>query len=533
MRKQLIGTCIACMVGCLFSTEAAAWGERAQQSITAMAMQVIKGDYSGVFKPGDKSFERDVLLGATAGPATIQDAVPLFSDAETVQAIATEIQLMRDVRKQGTTSYFAYRMGVLSSLVANVMMPYGFVWGEEEAKIQRLVNADVDKNLDHYEFSVNQKHRQYIRDVQGYFTSHRGFYGEDKRLISDDYRRGTGYTGFLKEGGPAYFARAVEAVADVWHTVLRTEGDVTDASASRRTLTWYFVKEIEYLLKEKQNTHMAAKAYEHFAAANQDTVAAYEAVADLFYAYGGENGAARAVQEWRTAYNIGGPERSRIAKKLSSYYLREGEELLESGQLPGSSDDDLPQALKAFEQALDYDRTSQVAADRIQEAHVAIADRQERFQMTLSIIAEADKVREEAEKARLSGDFALAIRNYKVAIDVLTAVGGDFPEQLKNAKEGIRTLDRSINDVINDILESASQAIEQGDRASEENKYEEALSHYAKVPQILSVIPDDDPTHAKEKTDIIQLAQQKEEESKRAEVRYKEALAQQEAAKTN
>lgn len=507
-----------------------AWGPRAQQSLTIMAIQVVKQDYSNTFRTGGSagtSFERDVLAGAADGWAVLKDTVPLNNDSEAIQAIGTEIQLLHDVRAYGPTSYFAYRMGVLSALVANVVMPYGFAWTPEDEAIQKRVMADIDKHLDGYGFTANQKNRVFIRDVREYFQNRRQFYVDDKRLIADDYNAHAGYNGLMKVGGPAYFARSVEAIADAWHTVLRPEVDASQIPASKRMLAWYFVSEIEYLLQVKKNMYQADRVYTNFEKVNPDLVAAAEKIGDLYYAYGSE-GIPRGVREWRLAHGMGGPERNRIAKKLSGHYLKEGQVLLDHASTPEAKSDDLENALNAFEQALEFDRTSQQAADLIQQTHVAIAQRNERHKMNIDIIAKAETTQEEADKARMGGDAGNAIVTYRKTIGLYEAVDNEFKDLEKTAKEGVRKVRKNITDVINEVLDRASDAIDEGEANKENNRFEEAIASYSKVANIVSVIPEDEnPSLTQQKKDVVDLAGKKVEEAKVAKLRYEQSLKEQ------
>ena len=504
------------------------WGTRAQRSLTVMAMHVLKEHHPNAFKSEETNFERDVLTGCTDGHAALNRTVLLNSDRESVLAVGTEIQLLRHVKQYGMGSYFAYRMGVLSSLVADVMLPFGFTWSEQEQAIQKQIEKDIEGHLDAYGYSVRQRHREYIRDARNYFEKRRAFYAEDKRIIKNDYLTGVGYQGFLNEAGPAYFVHSVEAVADAWHTVLRRQGDPSDNMPSKRLLTWYFVDEIDYLLTVKHNLRQADKVYRHFEAVNPEMPQAYERLGDLYYAFDSEESRMRGVHEWSKAHSLGGPERPRIAAKLAEHYIEEGQKHLEEASRPGAPDDALPNALHAFETALDLDRTNDEAASLIQETHVRIRERKERYEMVLSIIATGEKVQEEAEKARLNGDFGNALRTYRQAISFFEAVDDEFRDQYDYAKETIRSLKKSITDVINEVLDRASDAIDDGERAKEEHKYEEAIASYQKVWGIVNVIPDDEnPDLVEEKNDIIALAERTIEEAKVPRIRYEEAKAEQ------
>ena len=256
-----VGIVLTLAVG-LIAADAMAWGPRAKRSISGMALQVIKKDFPNVFRPSGvtgPNFEEDLLRGANDGYAILGAEIPLNNDAEVVQAIANQIQLLRDVRKAGPSSYFAYRMGVLAALTADVTLPFGFAWSADDQAIQAKVNEDTEMRLDGFGYAPHQEHRIFLRDPREYFAKARMFYAEDKKIILEDYTRGQGYDGFLAQGGKAYFGRAVEAVSDVWYSVLRPEEEPGQVPATQRTLAWYYVDEIKYLLQAKHNLTQAEK----------------------------------------------------------------------------------------------------------------------------------------------------------------------------------------------------------------------------------------------------------------------------------
>ena len=506
---------------------AIAWDERAQKSITSMAIQIVKRQFPDAFAPGRSNYDRDVLQGCIDGYAALKGEIPLNSDADTIQAVGTEIQTLRDIRPYGSGSYFAYRMGMLSALVSDVITPYGFAWDERSAFIQKDVFADVDDNLDDYAYhSKNTSKFDFVRSPQQYFNARRTFYNDDFRLITQDYQRGTGYNGFLKKSGPTYFIRSVNAVADVWYTILRREGDPALTPASKRTLTWYFVHEIEYLLNEKENFFQAGEAYGNFVEVNPGMPDAYEQVGDLYANFGTPDAIDRSVREWRIAHDIAGPDRRRIARKLSMHYMKEGRAFLESASKPGTLDTDLPNALRAFESALDFDRTSEDAADFIHKTHVAINERNERFEMTVEIIANGELTAEQANSAAERGDFTNAIHTYRQAISLLEAVDDEFEDQSKAAQAKMRELKKNISNVINDLLDQANEAIDAGTRNMEDLRFDEAIANFEKVPGILVPIDTNaSQTHQDEKADVIALAVNKAEDAKVAKANQAQAQA--------
>ena len=373
-----------------------------------------------------------------------------------------------------------------------------------------------------------------MRDVVVYYQQHRAFYDQDKLLIANDYKNGVGYRGFMKQGGRAYFTHTVETVADIWNTVLRAEPAGREMMRpSPRALTWYFVDEMAYLLNKKQNLGQAKRVYENFDKVNPQIVEAYEKVGDIFFEANIGDSKLRGINEWQKAYTLGGPERARIGKKLSGYFLQDGRTYLDRAGKPGSEDSDLPTALNAFEQALVYDRTSPEAAKLIEDTNAAIQARNERLEMTINIISTGEKVRAEADNFRDKQDWANAIKTYRQAVGFFEAVDEEFKEQSNTAKENVRKLKKSIQDVVNDVLDAASSAIDDGDRAKEGNRFDEAIGAYDRVAAIVSVIPDDEnPTVIQDKQNMVQMASKKKEEANVAKVRYETAMQEQAAAQS-
>lgn len=538
MRKH--GLChlilVLLMIFVLQTSDAHAWGPRAMRSIAAMSLQVINDNFPTTFRPGGvvgTNFERDVMSGASAGWQVLAPTVPMNNDQEVIDAIAAQILLLRDVQHYVPTAYFAYRMGVLASLTAHAMLPYGFTWSESEHELRRQIISDIEANIDKYGFESIQENRVFIRDAKSYFSQKRSYQTEDMRLIAHDYRTGLNYNGFLKQGGRAYYLRAVAAVADVWYTVLQTDVNIEDfvlVKPSPRTLTWYFVSEMEYLLNEKDNMAQVEKVYANFDEVNPQMTAAYERLGDIFYANEDEDVKLRGVSEWKKAYDFGDAERRRIGTKLSQHYMKEGKFYLDRASQPIAEETDLNNALQGFMNALDYDRSSDEAAKFIQNTNVAIRERNERLELTLSIIATGERVHEEANRFREAQDFANAISTYRQAIGFFEAVSDEFKVHADTARENIRRLRREISDVINEVLDAASQAIDEGDRARDNKQFDEAIGHYQRVPSVVAVIPaDESPTVGREVQDVIALSEKKIEEARVEKLRYEQALAVQQA----
>lgn len=536
MRKHVLLMIVPVLAisGVLYPLDAQAWGPKAMRSITAMSLQVLKNDYPDVFRPGGivgVNFEKDVASGSAAGWQILAKTTPLNSDAEVVEAIASEIQLLREARTYGPTSYFAYRMGVLSSLTAHLMLPYGYAWTEADQSMRRMIVTDIEDQVESFHFRVPKKNRDFIRNATIFFKEKCAQQIEDKRLISDDYRRGINYKGYLKQGGQAYFIRAVETVADVWNTVLQHEDTVRAfglSKPSNRSLAWYFVQEMDYLLNVKDNLTQVETIYKNFELVGTGMTEAMEQIGDMFYDHPERNVKLRGVSEWQKAFDMGGKDRTHIGVKLSEHYMSDGNDYLAHAAQPDAEETDLNNAKRAFEDALNYDRSNELAAKLIQETDVAIRERNERLEVVLSIIATGERIHEEANRYREMQDFANAISTYRQSIGFFDAVDEEFKVHANTARESIRRLRREISDLINEVLDAASQAIDEGDRARDNNQFDEAANKYQSVTRIVSVIPEDESASiARDKQDVVDLANRRLEESNTQRLRYEQMLQEQ------
>jgi tetratricopeptide (TPR) repeat protein len=514
--------------------QAHAWGPRAQRTITGMAIQVIQGKFPGTFRPGDTlgrfapgqtSYERDVLLGAEKGWEVISKDIPITSDKEAILAVAAQIHLLAEVRPYGAGSYFAYRLGALSALISDIMLPYGLAWTPEHQELKTQIEADIEQHLRNYGYTNHSTKRTLMINVPEYFGAQQHFYKDNMMLIADDYKRGRGYNGLLKESSQAHFESAIEAVSDAWFTIMEGGESPSSVSANDDLIAKYFVDEIAYQLEEKRNLHQAGVVYENLASLNSTDPGIYEAVGDLFYAFDTKQSAERSVREWRIAYDLSGANREAVAMKISNHFLREGRDYLEQAGEVGKGETELPAALAAFKQALQYNRTSEAAADLIQDTNKRITERNERREMVIDIIAKAERAREESDNLVTGGDFGNAIQYYRQADEILNAVGDEFTDQYEIATTLKQDLVKSVSSAVSKVQDLASAAIDEGERLEEQNKYDEAEKAYARVPTLVSVIPDDiNPTITEHKNETIALANKKIEEAQNNKKRYEANL---------
>lgn len=506
---------------------AEAWEARAQRAITEGSLRVIRQKYDNAFKSENEDFLSDVIRGAEDGWRVLRGSDLLSRERVAIERVGTEIKMLRSVRGQGTGSYFAYRMGVLSALVSDIVLPYGLELEGADAALRERLERDIEAHLSSYSVKPLRGDVQIVRVPLDYFQNIREFHGDARTMIAADYRYGKDYQGYLKQAAPKYFGDSVKAVAEVWNTILSTEPNLHDGSPSADTQTWYRVDEVGYQLQTKANPRQASRAYTYFSTINPGIPEAYEAVGDLFYQTGD---AQQGVREWEQALAYPGETRNRVANKLGEHYVTMGQTALARAQEDaGSRDIELERALHNFEQALQFNRGSGEAVGMITETNEAIRERNEQRKLTMNLMTGAQDVVREAERARGEEDFSRAIQTYESAIGLFAQVTADFPEQYELAQGGIRTSNQDVRNIIQNLLDRGSDAISDGDILRDERKWDQARNRYQSVEDILRPVPDTDNVHAREKTEMIEKSREKlselELEQKRVEAAEQAAAA--------
>lgn len=533
MRNTLRLVLAAVCVSGAFCGPAWAWGPRAKQSIAMTAMQLVRTKYPEVFQPGETPFEEAIVLGAKSGYAALEGRESLNTDSYAIQAVGSQMQLLRDIHPYGLDLYYAYRMGVLASLVADTSVPFGFAWNAQEIAVQEKINEDIDTRIASFSFKPRQKTLEIVQDVPEYYSKQRLFYADDRRIIADDYQKGIGYNGMLKNGAEAYFSRSIEMVADIWNTLLAGQGPQHETPSSARVLKWYFADEITYLLANKRFAQAESK-YADFASIQYLDPAIYEALGDAYYSSEAADMIPHAIREWSSAYKMAGDNRNRVAEKLVSHFIGEGRAYLDKASKPGAEDQDLLNALNALESALRIDNGSKEIADLIRETKVKQKEREEHLLTITNLIAQGQQgteLGEKAEKTDLNDTNALLY--YRDAIKWYKAVDDTFTAQAKTAKNAISDLERRIKKIFTKTIDKATEAVEAGDTALANNKHDDAINSYSSIEQILKVLPEDAPQDViAQKTDMLSKMAQNVDKAKTAKVEFEKAKkAQEEAAK--
>ena len=470
--------------------DAFAWGSHSRKVIALGSLQLFREKYSEVFTAGTISYEADLIRGADDGAAIYEDIYSLNDDQQTIEAVSSEIVLLRTARNYGAGSYFAYRMGTLSSLIAEIMIPYGVPFSPEDARLNNLASADLDAHIGEYSFSPKQGPFRFVRSAELYIGANRPFYPDDLDLIRNDYGGdGKGYEGFLDAAGQVYLERSIAATVDIWYSIYTVDDRLFTFESSDRLLAFYFVEEIAYLLRVKQSMELAERAYRLFESVNTDLMEANQRIGDLFYEMGTPRSKARAVREWKIAHRSIGSYRRSASKRLAQHFLGEGNDYLRKATGPSASETDLGDALRSFRLALRYDGTNENAANRISDTSAAITDRNERYATQQRVISNSLTVMQQAERSILDKDYGNALTSYNSALILLDVVDSEFADLKTVAGDQLREIKKSMKDVVADVVGAASERIDAGDTATRSRNYEEALKQYTLVASIVSAIP--------------------------------------------
>jgi tetratricopeptide (TPR) repeat protein len=505
---RLTAAALAALCIALPANEAAAWGPRARQMIAAGALPLVRQKAPDAYRGGESTYETDLMRGARDGVPALGGTFPLNTDVQCMDAVQSQIQILREARRNGAGSYFAYRMGGLAALTAETLMPYGIVHGEQSGEMKAAIDDYLETRVEDFSFSVHHPVYQYILNTRLYLEKHRGFHDQDMTLIADDFQRGRGVRGLVAEAGPQYFERSVHAVVDVWYTVLRPAGEASDVGPSREQMALYYIEEVKYLLRTKENFQFAEEAYKQFQRYNPGMPMAFITLGDAFYEFGTNQGIARGVAEWVRAYDIPGEPRKDATARLSKHYLDRGESLFERAHGPLAKETDLDDALQAFNDALRYDRGSDVAASRIQETTIAKNRRKEEYETQGRFIGNALTAMQQAERAALEKDYASAITSYNQAQMLVGLVTDQFKDLSTKSRDTSGEINKAIKTVISEVFASANDSIGKGDAALANNNVDEAIRFYSMVESIVDTIPSEEGSlNDQKKKDMVKTAQ--------------------------
>ncbi|MCC6489322.1 MAG: hypothetical protein IT364_17610 [Candidatus Hydrogenedentes bacterium] len=422
-----IALCAAFVLGPV--VPAMAWGPKANVAIVSTSARLISKE-SGVPLA---NLEKDIRSGAEASSGEIEALIP-GAGANPVNAIESEMYLLQAVRGSRVDPYYAYRLGVLGALVAQVTGPLY----DSNPTYRNRYYDDVEANIDRVEF---QNAKRIVVDPPSYFGDVIQAAGKRQDLILSDYRSGAGFKGVAGTALSEDASRSVNAVADVMLTVLR--GSVTVTNISQGQIRDYILSAVQFFLARGNDaeTESAYKKLVDLGFANEDL---QKQIGDMYFDAGKYE---RAMELYR-AVLAKSPSRRDVIERIAEYYVRVGDGALAEKKLEA--------ALEAYTNALNADLLHPTAQSKKLEVEGMIAERDSRQVAAQKAIGEGDDLLRQAEQLVFKREFTDALNLLRQAQECYGSVTDEFPNEARQARGGQLDATNRIAQLQKDVVSNAS-----------------------------------------------------------------------------
>ncbi len=420
-----------------------AWGPRAREGIARTSIRVVSPVLGNLLR----DYEDDVIAGATVSEQELLERFPHYGFEDPILAVDAEIDLLRAAKASGFSPYLAYRMGVLGQLVAAMNQPFFTVPGsksDHQFKERYQMDAESFASGIPYESAK----REYVVDVRSYFDRRRDYLTDAEALISSDYSSGVGFKGYARRSLNVIFSTAVNAVADVWYTVLGEAPVPARTPVRVVSLRDYYVDAVGFYLQRDEDERAGAQfaLLETTGTLDADTV---KKVADKYYANARYD---RAISMYRTVLEKD-PRRADVRKRISDYFFTEGLALLEQRKYG--------EAEKAFDQVLKTDVGRGDAREKKLEAAKLLAEREDRLALARQRVEDAQRKAESAARAEAQRKFAEAVALYRQANSMYVQVSNEFEEEFLAAAEAARRIEAKVQRLKDQLVEEV-RALQHG-----------------------------------------------------------------------
>ncbi|NIA12707.1 MAG: hypothetical protein GWP08_01410 [Nitrospiraceae bacterium] len=426
--KRLLTALLTAGAAIVLTPAAHAWNPRTQEAVVITAVHVLSKE--SVMKL-DK-LEADVARGASAPMEDVRKIYPGL-DTGRLRAIESEMSLLRAVRGRMIDPYFAYRLGMLGRLVAAYSAPLAL----DSSVYRDRYYADVAANIRQVPLKLE---RRRLVDPAPYFERMRRMADTRGDLIVQDYRDGLGFAGVARAALSDDYSRSVNAVADVWYTVVT--GGALNAGVSDDQFHDYVANAIAYYVK-RGNLNEIENSYRRLSELTPITPDLAKRIGDMFYDAGFYE---RAITEYSIVL-LAEPARRDVVERIARYHMQVGEKMLADGQLQEAHD--------AFARALQVDPLHLEAEAKRLEAERLIADRDARLQAARRSIEEAADLEMRAEQATLRNRFADAVDALKKAAGLYDGVTDEFPAEYRAASTGLTNIDLRLRDLKSQLIQNA------------------------------------------------------------------------------
>ena len=379
-----------------------AWGPKTQTAIVSNALLLISKNENIPLT----RLKKDVQSGSLLSMDMLKELYPDL-ESNAVRAIEAEMALLQAVQGDKIDPYFAFRLGALGKLVAEITSPMQ----ESEARYRTLYFADVSKNVQRA--TLKLKKREFV-DPKTYFADVVAAANVHNELLQREYQNGTGFRGLAGTRLPEDLSRSVNAVADVWYTILTNTA--VQGNISSGQLRNYVELAYTFYIRRANLAEIDA------AEARLDRLVSKTAdmqvrIGNLFFEGGFPD---RAVKIYR-AVLADDPNRRDVIDKIADYYVERGKKALTDKRLEG--------ALDAFKQALDANPLHPSAERHRLETLTQIEARDARLAQDQAHLDSAEQFQALAEEEVLNDRYTEALVLLRRAQELLYQVSDEFPTE--------------------------------------------------------------------------------------------------------
>jgi len=418
------------------------WGKVSQRIMSWTAIRALPPDQQQTLIP----FEEKLIDGATSSDEVVTRYFGKGSVGEMARAVAQEMSLLRTELRQGIDEYIAYRFGVLSQVVADLNQPFGesrLPSGqktEDISELRRQYELDVDRALQGVRYGY--KRRKPVYDTESYFMSTRRYVQQAEFFLSQDYMHGDGFGQYGQRSLNLYFDNTVNAIADVWFTILRPSQTASLIQPEPSAISLFRIDGIRYFLEVGQDRH-AADAVVRLQPDGLMDAETDKQVSDVYYE---ANRHSRAIDGYLRVLEQQ-PNRPEVRVRVSNYYYALGSAYMKGGLLE--------EAQRAFERVLAYDPQYRPARLGLDTTIGLIAVRSQRHNQLRARMKMAEASEGRAMRSAADRDYAGAIRHLRNAAGVYSTVTTEFHREYQDARRQLASINRQIADYSDTIIRDA------------------------------------------------------------------------------
>ncbi len=408
---------------------AAAWGTQAQLALVSTALNVFANEANIPLG----QLRRELLEGVNVSRGQLFERLGDQS-GDPLRAIETEVFVLQAVRPQRIDPYYAYRIGMLGKLVAEVTAPMATA----DPSFRDAYYADVEDAIDN--LSLSSAALQQV-EPQPYLRQIATLQNGRNDVIVSEYRSGIGFDGSAKLSLAEDASRSVRAIMNIWFTAM---GGNEKAAVSEDLMRRYALDAVQFYVARGNAAEIdaAAKRLQESIPMSPDLKIA---IADAYFDAEFNERAVALYQEVAEE----APGRRDVIERIARYFMRQGEGLL--------AEEELEEAEEAFAAALDADPLHPTAEARRLEVEAMIAAREMRLAETRTIVERAENLRGLAQEEALRGRVAEAIALLREAVGSLGEVGEEFPAEAQRAQTLAAQMNTRVAALREELLASAQR----------------------------------------------------------------------------